>query len=161
MKPCKIYIMLIGAALIFGGCQPEDRSKTVSTADLCAQTVRDYALLRDDPAQAAAYGALFTNEGSFTLAGNTVTGRDALIARHKAANENAVWRHNMTDIDITKTDGKVTGRTRFVVYTGARGDEPGPVTREIIGYYDDIFVLENERCLLQDRRVVVEFDSRR
>ena len=152
---------IISGMLILPACQAQKADNTIQVAELCTQTIRDYAAFRDDPSKADEYGALFTENGTFTLAGNTAAGRDALIARHKGANENAVWRHNMIDIDIDENEGVVTGRTRFIVQTGPRAETPGPVGREIIGYYEDKFVISDGTCLIQDRSVVVEFDSQR
>ena len=162
----KARVFSISAGIISGmlslpACQVQKADNTIQVAELCTQTVRDYAVFRDDPSKADEYGALFAEDGTFTLAGNTAAGRDALIARHKRANENAVWRHNMIDIDIDENEGVVTGRTRFIVQTGPRAESPGPVTREIIGFYDDIFAIEGGKCRIQDRSVVVEFDSAR
>jgi len=132
--------------------------------ELCEQTVRDYALLRDDPAKAEPYAELFTETGSFELGGNIVKGREALTQRHIASHQNAAWRHNMTDISIKGIQlkdkgGKMIGQSRFIVQTGAKSEKPVPMSREIIGTYHDQFKIVDGSCKFQSRKVDVLFDS--
>ena len=129
----------------------------VTPAQLCEQTVRDYAVLRDD-GPVEAYADLFTNDGTFQLGETVVEGRDALIGRHKAANSAAAWRHTMGDIRVSELDGEITGHSRFVVRTGASGS-PTTVTREIVGYYEDTFVIEAQTCKIATRKVHILFDT--
>lgn len=161
MKP-NFSIFLISAGLITLGlsaCAPDQSSRRA-----CLKTVSDYAWLRDDPAQSEAYAELFTENGTFVLAGQVTEGRAALMARHRTANQNAVWRHNMTASRIEVSDTKITGKTRFIIQTGPRASgvhatSPVPVAREIIGYYEDEFALVAGQCRLDSRRVHIEFDS--
>ena len=143
-------------AMFLGGCSPK-----LDTILACSETVESYAVLRDDPSTATDYAALFTEDGSFELGGQVVTGREALAERHDLANDNAVWRHNITYTDIIEQNGELSGRSRFVIQTGPRGASPGPVTREIIGFYEDKFTLEGGECLIASRKVHIEFDTHR
>ncbi len=153
MKFTKIVCLMMGA-LTLSACQQES-----SINELCADTIHDYARLRDNPETSEAYAALFTEDGTFTLAGQVTAGREALAARHRIANESAVWRHNMIDVEITDTVGKLSGQTRFIVQTGPRGQRPGPVTREIVGSYSDIFEITGDKCLIKSRVVSIDFDT--
>lgn len=128
--------------------------KQLSQSELCLQTVRDYAELRDDMSKAKAYGDLFTENGRFTLGPNTVTGRDALIARHQAANKAAIFSHVMEDMEI---DG-LTGKSRVVVYTKDR-KAPDKITRVIIADYADEYAMIDGKCLISDRKVSVVYDT--
>ena len=126
---------------------------------LCEQTVRDYALLRDE-GPAEAYADLFTQEGTFELGGTITAGRQALISRHKSANAEAAWRHSMSDIRISKTDKTVTGISRFNVKTGPHLDTPSAeVKREILGDYIDEFEVKGGVCKIKSRKVKIVFDT--
>ncbi len=131
-----------------------------TSIDLCQETVSNYAWLRDSPDQADAYAALFSKNGTFTLAGQVIEGREALANRHRIANQNAVWRHNMIDVEVADKDGTLSGQTRFIVQTGPRSDRPGPVTREIVGSYTDVFEIVGDKCLIKSRLVSVDFDTK-
>lgn len=150
-------LVIIMAVLSLGACG----EAVQSPAQLCEQTVKDYALYRDvGPVQA--YADLFTEDGTFTLGGTVTMGHEALKARHVAANKAAAWRHNMTDIRI-ETDGEtVKGRSRFIVMTGPHAkDAAGPSSfmRQIIGDYQDVFVIEGGACKIKSRQVNVLFDN--
>lgn len=130
---------------------------TPTAAELCEQTVRDYAVLRDN-GPVEAYASLFTEDGTFEL-GDTVTqGREALVARHVAANSAAAWRHTMGDIRISETNGEFSGLSRFIVRTGAPAS-PSPVSREIVGHYADKFVIADGQCKIATRKVHILFDT--
>jgi len=146
------------AAVILGGCAAPDNAPTY--VDLCTETVRDYAVLRDDIGLADAYGELFSEDGEFHLAGNVAKGREALIARHKIANADVQWRHNMTDIRISETGDKITGNSRFHIFAGPRSETPVAPNREILGDYTDEFVVENGACKIKVRQVSVIFDKK-
>lgn len=125
----------------------------------CTQTVRDYALLRDE-GPAEEYANLFTEDGTFELGGTITEGREALIARHRAANTAAAWRHTMTDIRIRKTDKTIEGTSRFIVKTGPHLDTPSAeATREILGDYLDVFEVKGGVCKIRSRKVNIVFDT--
>ena len=146
---------------VIAGCQASSNAPDQSKTDLCRKTIADYAWLRDDPASAEAYADLFTEEGTFTLAGNVTQGREALAARHVSANKNTRWRHNMVGTELIEVHGGMTGETRFIIQTGPRSDRPGPAEREIIGYYEDELEVKAGKCLIRARTVHVEFDTHR
>lgn len=133
----------------------------ITPQELCEQTVRDYAVLRDN-GPVEDYAELFTEDGTFQLGDTALQGREALIARHKGANSAASWRHTMGDIRISELDGKTTGNSRFVVRTGASGS-PSPVSREIVGHYvghyEDTFVVKDRTCKIATRKVHILFDT--
>lgn len=130
---------------------------SLTHAQLCEQTVRDYARLRDN-GPVEAYADLFTPDGTFQLGDTSVKGRDALVARHNGANSASAWRHTMGDIHITDTNDTLTGQSRFIVKTGAL-PPPSAVTREIIGHYEDTFVIEDGVCKIASRKVHILFDT--
>lgn len=136
-------------------CAPEVRTPFV---ELCAQTVRDYGILRDE-GPAESYADLFTPDGEFHLGPNVTKGREALIARHIASNADTVWRHNMTDIRITEPKEGLTGVTRFHIFMGPRSDKAGQPSREIIGDYIDQFVMDGTACKIESRKVKIVFDT--
>ncbi|NNC38481.1 MAG: hypothetical protein EX271_09360 [Acidimicrobiales bacterium] len=146
------YLSLL---LMLSACSTESRTPFV---DLCAKTVKDYGPLRDE-GPAEAYADLFTVDGEFHLGPNVTQGRDALIARHKAANTASVWRHNMTDIRIIDSEAGLSGNTRFHIFTGPKGGKPSAPSREIIGDYHDEFVIEEGGCKIKTRKVKIVFDS--
>ncbi|MGJ8562915.1 MAG: nuclear transport factor 2 family protein [Alphaproteobacteria bacterium] len=125
----------------------------------CEKTVRDYALYRDE-GPVDSYTALFTEDGTFQLGEAVTTGRDALKARHIAANKAAAWRHNMTDIRISPNADEITGRSRFIIMTGARTGDTGSLptaSRQIVGDYEDVFVIEDGACKIKSRTVNILF----
>jgi len=128
-----------------------------TTSELCEQTVRDYAVLRDD-GPVEAYADLFTKDGTFQLGETVAQGHEALVARHKGANSAASWRHTMGDIRITEIDGNLTGHSRFIVRTGTP-TVPSPVSREIVGHYEDTFAIEGGTCKITSRKVHILFDT--
>ncbi len=146
-----LYLSLCLAPLVGACSQPS----TPSQAELCQATVENYAKFRDDPSKSAEYGALFTEDGSFTLGPNTITGRSALIARHKAANQDIVFNHVMDDITIRNN---LTGKSRVVVYTSARNGSHD-INRVIVADYMDRYEMVEEQCLIAERNVAVLFDT--
>lgn len=149
------YLTLICAALMLPGCDLTPKGQ--GATELCAQTVYDYARLRDE-GPADRYADLFTANGEFTLGPNVTQGREALIARHESANKAALWRHHMLDVEISKDNGVLSGVTRFLIYT-APHPAPAKNPREIIGDYLDRFVIEAGQCKISNRRVRIIFDS--
>lgn len=148
---------ILSTAILLGltACQPS----TPAYISACEQTVRDYAVLRDD-GPADQYADLFTQDGTFDLGGTITEGREALIARHKAANAAAAWRHNITDIRITKSGTDIKGVSRFIVMTGPHlGTASAEATREILGDYIDTFVMEDGVCRIKSRKVKIAFDT--
>lgn len=143
-------IVFIAAALI--SCTPEE-----TPAQLCNQTVKDYATYRDNPEMAKAYADLFSLDGTFTLGPNTTEGRDTLIARHIASHENATWQHNMNEISIRDKDAVVTGTSRVTVKTSSK-DDPN-TTRKIVADYEDNFELIGDKCLIKSRIVKILTDD--
>lgn len=127
----------------------------------CEKTVRDYALYRDQ-GPVDFYTALFTEDGTFKLGETVTTGREALKARHIEANKAAVWRHNITDVRIAPSTGEITGRTRFIIMTGPRKEDTESLpaaTRQIVGDYEDVFVIEDGACKIKSRTVNILFDN--
>lgn len=153
------YLWLISAVIVLSGCQSAaSPAKSLEAANaLCEKTVRNYALLRDE-GPAEDYADLFTADGTFTLGENVTRGRQALIARHKAANAAALWRHNILDVKFSDTGGTLSGVSRFMIYT-APHPAPAKNPREIIGDYVDTFVMENGHCRISSRSVRIIFDS--
>lgn len=133
-------------------------SGAADTKQLCTQTVRDYTVLRDE-GPAEDYTDLFTADGEFHLGPNITKGRDALIARHISANTNARWRHHMTDIRINTENEKITGRSRFHIFTGPLTEKASAPSREIIGTYIDGFVIDDGMCKIKTRKVDITFDT--
>ena len=144
--------IILALVPLLGACT---QSSKLSQADLCRLTVENYATLRDDPSKSAEYAAVFTKNGSFTLGPNSITGRDALMKRHKTANKDVNFNHVMDDIDIRTN---MTGKSRVVVYTSARHGSHD-INRVIIADYMDRFELENGQCLIAERNVAVLFDT--
>ena len=141
------------SVMVFSGCNNKE-TKSPTQAELCEQTILDYARLRDEVDQAEAYGELFTENGIFELGPNVIKGQDALKDRHKAANKDTTFNHVMDDISI---NGK-TGKSRVVVYTQDRNGSED-ITRVIIADYDDKFELQDGKCLISERKVNVLFDT--
>jgi len=132
-------------------------SNQQTPTQLCNQTVKDYAALRDNPETAETYAGLFTDDGIFVLGPNPVSGRDALMARHQASHENSNWLHDMNKISITDADGAVSGVSRVTVKTSAKND---PKTeRTIVADYIDIFEMADGKCLIKSRTVKVLTDD--
>ena len=108
----RTYTLSIAAALVplLGACG----QNTPTIFERCEQTIRNYAVYRDDPAKAVEYANLFTENGSFTLGETTTQGQDALKSRHIAAHRNALWRHNMGEIRIGGLDFGSKGNDKLL-----------------------------------------------
>lgn len=139
-------------APIIGACS---QSQSPTHAELCRKTVTDYAAFRDDPEKSTEYGALFTEDGVFTLGPNPITGRQALIARHKAANKDVIFNHVMDDI-LVRAD--LTGKSRVIVYTSARNGSHD-INRVIVADYMDRYEMSGGKCMIAERNVAVLFDT--
>lgn len=144
--PALLFVLTICA------CAP---ASAPSPTELCTTTVENYATYRDDPSKSAEYAALFTRDGSFTLGPNTLTGRDALAARHKTANKDVIFNHVMDDIDIRTN---LTGKSRVIVYTSARQGSHD-INRVIVADYLDRYEMVAGKCLIAERNVAVLFDT--
>lgn len=153
-------LLLSGLGVLLVNCVATPPiSNSPTTIELCEQTVRDYAIYRDN-GPTDMYADLFTADGTFELGGDITKGRDALIKRHTKANEAAKWRHVMGDIRILETEDQVTGVSRFIVMSGSN-TTPSQATREIIGHYEDTFAVQDGRCRIKTRKVVILFDTTR
>lgn len=146
---------LVLSLVLTTACTPVSKPTSI---ELCERTVRDYGPLRDE-GPADTYADLFTNNGEFHLGPNVTKGREALIARHTKSNADTQWRHNMTDIRITDTAGKLSGTTRFQIFTGPKGEKPAAPAREIIGDYLDEFIIEYGVCKITTRKIKILFDT--
>lgn len=139
--------------LTLGACAQS--SADLDPSALCAQTVAEYAELRDDPSKSLEYGDLFTKDGSFIMGPNIIRGQDALIARHKSSNQSTVWNHVMDDINISDD---LTGQSRVIVYTSDR-KSADDITRVIIADYQDRYEIVEGVCLISERKVSVVYDT--
>jgi len=151
MKTPSKILLVISASCLITACQQQPR-----TMAMCEQTVRDYADHRDNPAAVEKYGNLFTDNGTFSLGGETVTGKAALIERHKTANDAAMWNHVMDKISVQPD---LTGKSRVVVYTTPKNGNEKNVTRFIVADYIDRFEVIASGCKIADRQVNIIFDS--
>ena len=142
--------------LALTACEPASK---VSIIELCENTVRDYAILRDE-GPAEQYADLFTEDGEFHLGSNVTKGRSALIERHKAANNTNRWRHNMTEIQIYGKADEYAGVTRFHIFAGPVTDIPSAPNREILGSYFDKFTINDGACKIAYRKVEIVFDKK-
>ena len=147
----KIIYAACLAPLLLAACNQQPR-----TMAMCEQTVRDYAAHRDNPDAGVDYGNLFTENGAFTLGGETISGRAALIERHKSANEVASWNHVMDEISVWPD---LTGESRVIVYTTPKDGDESKVTRFIIADYIDQFAVISSGCKIADRQVSIVYDS--
>ncbi len=147
-----LYLLCLSMVPIIGACS---QSAAPSQSELCQAAVENYAAYRDDPNKSAEYGALFTEDGRFTLGPNTITGRDALVARHLAANQDVIFNHVMDDITIRNN---LTGKSRVVVYTSARNGSHD-INRVIVADYMDRYEMRGGQCLIAEREVAVLFDT--
>ena len=147
--------VLFLSLLIVTACGPVSPTASI---ELCEKTVLEYGPLRDD-GPSEQYAELFTADGEFHLGPTVTKGRDALVARHIKANSDTIWRHNMTNIQISDESGRLSGITRFHIYTGPKASKPGAPAREILGDYIDDFVIENGTCKIKLRRVKIVFDT--
>ena len=82
---------------LLAGCQQDDKFFDYSKA--CSSVVHDYAYLRDriDGQRVA---NLFTDKGSFSIFGETFSGRQAIKQRVLKAELGPVTRHLISTIDI-------------------------------------------------------------
>ncbi len=124
---------------------------------LCETTISDYAKYRDNPETADLYANLFTPDGSFTLGSNTVTGRDALSARHAGSHESATWQHKMGSTELSNDNEAITGVSRVTVKTSPK-DNPKTI-RTIVADYQDTFAIVDAACLIKARGVKIVLDD--
>lgn len=146
-SPFSLYL-----AASLAACSPAKVPPT--QAELCTQTVLDYAELRDDPAKALELGNLFTSEGRFIF-NNESMDRKAIIARHRTANKSNIFTHDITDIKI---DG-LTGESHVSVFVQDRNGGEEYIWKAQAIYTDNYEIVDG-RCLISDRNVYITYDSR-
>ena len=150
-----LSIALLGFLL---GCQQKDQSFDYSEA--CSSVVHDYAYLRDQT-DGQGVANLFTDEGSFSIFGETFSGRQAIRQRVLGAEAGPVTRHLISTIDIeSKAPGKARGVSYVTVYIGPRSDSTNPIEVEGfagIGEYHDRFVVDAGECLIESREFIPVF----
>ena len=103
-------------------------------------------------------GACFTADAEVDFEGKgTTTGRDAVVAeltrrRSKYGPQGTMMWHLLTNVFIVdESDAEASVRTFFTAFVS--GGNPPP-TVQSIGYYDDLFALDDGMWRIRRRRVV-------
>lgn len=148
-------IVLLGLLV---SCQQDDQSFDYSEA--CSLVVHDYAYLRDQT-DGQGVANLFTHEGSFSIFGETFSGRKAIRERVIGAEAGPVTRHLISTIEIeAEAAGKARGVSYVTIYIGPRSGSTNPIEVEGfagIGEYHDRFVIDAGECLIESREFVPVF----
>lgn len=162
MKTIRFTLTLV-AGLSLTACGDTlgpNRAQMIRSA--CTQTVNAYAFARD-AIDADAYGALFTNDVSFTFAGDTMNGREALEANLLERGPAFVTRHYITSVMINPTGKQTaTGSNNAIVYSPPTeaGGPPQPLSPQHIFAlvrYDDEYQMVGRTCLISNRVVNIEY----
>ena len=146
----------VGCLLLLGmGTIPSLSFAHVAMADLCRQTVIDYAYFRDRPDPDGVAG-LFVEDGVFKLGAEVYNGRAAIHKRISAAADGPVFRHMMSTIKILPIDAQSARGVSYAAVYAAAGDElPHEVTDFLaLGEYHDEFVLIDDRCQIKRREFI-------
>lgn len=130
----------------------------------CTRTVYDYARAWD-LADGAAFGAVFTENGSLDLGRGPVVGRQAIAALPKAPNETLMFRHLMTNVSIDVVDAKTAkGVSYLLLFMVPRPkDVASPVEIDgfqSMGEYHDTFAISSNGCKIAERKLVGIFKQR-
>lgn len=132
--------------------QEQEREQQIVAA--CTDLVLDYALLRDQ-GDVDGYTGLFSETGSLTLRGQTITGVDAIRQRMREARNGPRTRHLMSTIRIKPVDeSRATGISYATVYLAPEPADSGPAYVDgfaAIGNYVDEFVRTPEGWRIQSR----------
>ena len=148
--------MLGVAGLLAGAAGP-------AAADVqadCARTVLAYADAWDHK-QAAAFGALFTDDATLDIGTGPVKGRAAIDAMFAKSNAGPTMRHLMTNVLITPTGGSgARGQSYLQLFAGPPSAGGAPVEVSgftLVGEYQDVFRIDGSGCRIAERRLVPVF----
>ena len=152
MQKSSVLVLLVALAV------PGVVSAHPTWLDACEQAVLDYAYYRDRP-DADNVAKLFTSDGTFKMAQDVFSGRDAIHQRIKDAEGGPVFRHMMSTIHIEQSgEDTARGVSYATVYLAPPGELPITITDfAALGEYHDEFVRQGEGCLIRNREFIQVF----
>lgn len=120
----------------------------------CRQRVHDYAYFWDH-SDTEGFAELFTEDATLTLAGQTFSGRTAIVER--MAEPGPVMRHLVSTVRVTAAgEGAASGISYVTVHMARPADEGLPETDGflLIGEYHDRFEIGPDGCRIAERKLV-------
>ena len=154
-------IVLVAAAFTLSACENLQGSPSIVSA--CTATVNAYAHARDsvDPVQ---YGALFTEDASFTIWGQTMRSREAIVEALIDRGGQLATRHITGSIHVTPTSSSTATGRSYALVLAPQENETLPEA-ELSGEsffamatYEDAYEIDGAICKFQRRKVTVEFE---
>jgi hypothetical protein len=148
------------SALALSACGEDHSAPSMHLA--CTHTVNAYAFARD-AIDVEAYGALFTDDVEFTFAGDTMVGRDAVMANLAERGPAFVTRHFITSVIVHPNgDGTGSGSNKAMVFsppTQAGGPPQALKPEDLFALvqYDDEYRMDDDKCLMSKRVVNIEY----
>ncbi|NOU52278.1 SnoaL-like domain-containing protein [Pseudoalteromonas sp. JBTF-M23] len=152
----QLATLTIPLMLVLGGCQSTSPSSETSIA-LCEKTIIDYVQFRDQ-GPIENYQALFTKDATFNIPKLSValSSNEQIAARAKHAMANKKTIHMITSTAITpNAQGQLSSTAHFILYMSDKNNTSTP-TKVFNGRYVDRLVLENDRCLIKNREVIID-----
>lgn len=158
----KSLFALFGPLLV-GACALN--SNHLSEADVrtaCQATVDGYALTRDRE-DADGHAALFAPNGTMTLFGETLTGRDAIAEALRRRSNGPTVRHMTTTAEYVVTGPhSASGINYALVLTAENGATPPriPLSGDsllAVARYHDTYEIRNGTCLFTSRELFADF----
>ncbi|MEM5517201.1 nuclear transport factor 2 family protein [Henriciella sp. AS95] len=115
-----------------------------------------------DQGRAEDVATLFSDDGSFSRAGQVLDGPDQLRAFLEKRPPERVTRHVCTNIDVNLVSpNEATGVTYFLLFEGSRAaDSEGPLplmSPAALGEYHDTFVLTPQGWRIKERSAQAVF----
>ncbi len=146
----------LAGAVAFTGAAAHADTGPDTGLQACHARVAEYAYFwdqNDDEGMAA----VFTDDATLTLGGQTFTGPEAIVGRMQAREEGSLIRHLMTTVHIERTGADSARGVSYVsVYMGQQPDQGLTVVDgfALMGEYHDTFALTGGDCRIAERRLV-------
>lgn len=151
-------ILLVGSVLLVFACQ--QKVATYDVTKSCTELVHEYAYLRDR-LDGQGVSELFTEEGEFSIFGETFAGRQLIQERVSGARSGPVTRHLVSTVDVQSDGGSAARGVSYVtIYIGPKSESDNPIEVEGfagIGEYHDHFALTDSGCKIQSREFIPVF----
>jgi hypothetical protein len=155
--PVSRYLMVL-FSLALTGCASTSTSQSIEQA--CESLVLDYAYYRDrEDTQLAAQGvaAVFTEDATLTVNGQSFHGRQAIFERLAQQTNAPLTAHMMSTIRIfPEGPSRATGVSYATIYVAPRPAQGSALAEGFtaVGEYHDVFTLTPEGWRIVNRTYV-------
>lgn len=163
------FALYLALLLMLGGCSTTETSQNQnqSIEAACEALVLDYAYYRDrEDLQVAAQGvaAVFTEDATLTVSGQSFTGRQAIFDRIADQTNPPLFAHLMSTIRIfPESATKATGVSYATVYVAPRPAQGSALAEGFaaVGEYHDEFKLTAQGWRIAQRTFIARIRYQR